>query len=78
MKPIFPTNFRKYLVSPLQTLTVREKECLLWSAEGKTSLETSVILNITESTINFHLKNVIKKLDCMNKTQAVQKQSFSV
>ncbi|TNF39242.1 MAG: LuxR family transcriptional regulator, partial [Gammaproteobacteria bacterium] len=35
-------------------LTAREKECLLWAAEGKTSDETAGILNISESTVRFH------------------------
>jgi len=58
---------------PLEELTSREKECLLWSAEGKTALEISLILDIAEATVNFHLKNAVTKLDCANKTHAVAK-----
>lgn len=70
---IYPTKSQQYPNNPLQELTVREKECLLWTAEGKTSHEISLILKVSESTINFHLKNITTKLDCVNKTHAVAK-----
>lgn len=52
-------------------LTEREKECLLWTAEGKTSWEMSKILNISERTVIFHLKNCSDKLATCNRQQAV-------
>lgn len=52
-------------------LTKREKECLLWTAEGKTSWETSRILNISERTVVFHLQNSNNKLNVCNRQQAV-------
>jgi DNA-binding CsgD family transcriptional regulator len=52
-------------------LTEREKECLLWAAEGKTAWETSQILNISERTVIFHLQNAAQKLDVTNRSQAV-------
>lgn len=55
------------------TLTERERECLFWTAEGKTAKETAQILAISESTIVFHLKNTIKKLNVHNRNQAVAK-----
>jgi len=73
VRALYPTDNRYLPNAPLQELTEREKECLLWTAEGKTSQEISVILNIAESTVNFHLKNSVKKLDCINKTHAVAK-----
>lgn len=54
-------------------LTGRERECLLWSARGKTAWETSEILGISESTIVFHLKNAMRKLGVRGKTHAVMK-----
>jgi DNA-binding CsgD family transcriptional regulator len=44
------------------TLTAREHEVLQWCALGKSSWEISQILNVSESTVNFHLANVAKKL----------------
>ncbi len=54
-------------------LTQREKECLRWAAEGKTSWEMSVILNISERTACFHLDNARKKLNSLTRTGAVTK-----
>lgn len=54
-----------------QQLTQREKECLLWAAEGKTSWETAQILGISERTVIFHLQNVSEKLGVSNRQQAV-------
>lgn len=53
------------------TLTKREKECLLWAAEGKTSDETSMILHISESTVRFHLNNAAKKLNVHSRRHAI-------
>lgn len=52
-------------------LTGRERECLLWAAEGKTAWEISQILGIAERTANFHVNNCIRKLGVTNRTQAV-------
>lgn len=52
-------------------LTPRERECMKWSADGKTAWEIGRILNITERTVVFHVNNVIQKLGAANKTQAI-------
>ena len=52
-------------------LSSRERQVLRWAAEGKTSWETSRILNLSERTVNFYIGNACKKLDVSNKTQAV-------
>jgi len=46
----------------LPKLTVREEEVLKWAAIGKTSWEISVILTISERTVNFHLTAAANKL----------------
>ncbi|WP_104400280.1 helix-turn-helix transcriptional regulator [Vibrio penaeicida] len=56
-----------------KTLTDREKEVLTWTAEGKTSWEASQIIGVSESTINFHIKNCINKLDAVNRHHAIAK-----
>ena len=53
------------------SLTQRENECLHWAAAGKTSWETSRILRCSESTVNFHIRNIINKLNVSNRRQAV-------
>ena len=59
------------LASINSELTKREKECLLWTTEGKTSWEIAQILNISERTVVFHLNNAVKKLNVSNKQHAV-------
>ena len=54
-------------------LSDRERECLRWVADGKTSWEISVLLNVSERTVNFHLKNAAVKLDVFNRQHAVVK-----
>lgn len=54
-------------------LTKREHECLFWACEGKTAWEISVILEITERTVLFHLSNVTNKLGASNRQHAVAK-----
>jgi LuxR family transcriptional regulator len=51
-------------------LTSRETEILKWCADGKTSDEIAIILNLTKRTIDFHTANAIKKLNVTNKTAA--------
>ncbi|MCW9013933.1 MAG: LuxR family transcriptional regulator [Gammaproteobacteria bacterium] len=58
-------------ISPAVILTGREKECLLWAAEGKTSDETAQILHISESTVRFHLNNAARKLNVHTRRHAI-------
>ncbi|WP_380181553.1 transcriptional regulator SdiA [Kalamiella sp. sgz302252] len=57
------------LLVMLMPLSQREKEILKWTAEGKTAAEISLILSISEHTVNFHQKNMQKKFNAPNKTQ---------
>jgi LuxR family transcriptional regulator, quorum-sensing system regulator BjaR1 len=54
-------------------LNRREIECLHWSAEGKSSSEISTIINLSEHTVNHYLIACCKKLDAVNRVQAVAK-----
>jgi DNA-binding CsgD family transcriptional regulator len=56
-----------------ESLTPREIECLSWTAKGKTSWATSRILDVSENTVIFHLRNAIKKLEVTNRSHAVAK-----
>ena len=55
------------------TLSDREIQCLNWTAAGKTSSEIAGILGLSEHTVNHYLNHVTKKLDAVNRTQAVVK-----
>ncbi|OZI27301.1 MULTISPECIES: helix-turn-helix domain-containing protein [Bordetella] len=52
-------------------LSDRERDCLYWSALGKTSWETGVILGVTERTVNFHIGNACSKLGVYNRRAAI-------
>jgi DNA-binding CsgD family transcriptional regulator len=54
-------------------LTKRELDVLSWTSQGKTAWETSVILGMSEKTVNFHLGNAMRKLGVSSKHQAVLK-----
>lgn len=63
----------KITAMPDVTLTVREREILLWTSEGKTAEIIGAILSISTRTVNFHISNVLAKLMAVNKVQAVMK-----
>jgi DNA-binding CsgD family transcriptional regulator len=51
-------------------LTDREIECLKWIGAGKTSQDVATIIGIANNTVDFHLKNAMKKLNTSSRTQA--------
>jgi len=55
------------------TLSKRETECITWTAQGKTSYEISIILKLSEHTINNYISNACRRLDAANKSHAVAK-----
>ncbi len=59
--------------SGVNPLTERETHCLIWTAEGKTSVEIAEILGLSEHTVNHYLNRAAKKLGSVNRTQAVAK-----
>ncbi|MEW5422403.1 autoinducer binding domain-containing protein [Amorphus sp. 3PC139-8] len=52
-------------------LTRRERECLQWCAEGKTSWEISQILSISQHTADWYLASASRKLAASNRLHAV-------
>lgn len=52
-------------------LTRRERECLQWCAEGKTSWEISQILSISQHTADWYLASAARKLAAANRLHAV-------
>lgn len=56
---------------PAPALSAREREVLLWAAQGKTAWETSTILGISSKTVEFHLANCGKKLGTATKAQTI-------
>lgn len=62
-----PRNF----IMP-QRLTRREAQCLRWAAAGKTDGEIGIILDLSVSTVRFHLRNAAGKLGATGRTQSIQ------
>ena len=54
-----------------ERLSDREVEVLRWASVGKTAWDTSVILNLAESTVKEHLGRAAAKLGVTNRTHAV-------
>ena len=55
------------------TLSTRERDCLCWTASGKTAAEIGLILTLSEHTVVHYLTSAAKKLDAVNRVQAVAK-----
>ncbi len=66
----------KWLSETNLTLSNREIAVLRWTADGKTAGEISSILKISERTVNFHINNVMTKLNTTNKTAAAVKAAM--
>ncbi|MDE0520742.1 MAG: autoinducer binding domain-containing protein [Boseongicola sp.] len=58
---------------PEAGLTLRERECLLWTIEGKTAEETADILGLSVFTVNRHASTAANKLGCRNKHHAAMR-----
>jgi DNA-binding CsgD family transcriptional regulator len=54
-------------------LTAREAEILKWTMEGKSAWAVGEILRVSEHTVNFHMRNILRKLNASSKHQAVLK-----
>lgn len=70
-------HLNEILVRPgvvrMPQLSEREMEVLKWAKEGKSNWEVSMILNISERTVKFHMRNIYRKLDVTNKSHAIAK-----
>lgn len=58
-------------VDPHIRVTMRERECLRWCAEGKTSEEIGIILSLSTHTVNHYLISATKKLNAVNRVHAI-------
>lgn len=75
---LLDTAYRLVIVegsSKPEKLTSREVECLHWICAGKTASEVAQILDISESTVIFHLKNIVRKTNALNRLQAAVRAS---
>ena len=73
-----PKEFGSTSIAPtpqplMPRLTQKEQEILGWCALGKTSAEMAIILNRSETTINFHIANLRVKFGVTSRHAAVLK-----
>ena len=54
-------------------LSAREIECLSWAARGKTAWETSRLLDVSEHTVVYHMRNAQAKLGAANRQHAISR-----
>jgi DNA-binding NarL/FixJ family response regulator len=68
-----PTEVASRLVEHLadETLSVRELDVLRCIRDGFKNKEIAVRLDISETTVNFHIKNLVGKLQANDRTHAV-------
>ncbi len=64
-----PNSLKNNLVS----LTPREREVLQWCATGKSNWTIGEILNISEHGVEFHIRNILTKMNADSRLTAVVK-----
>ncbi len=52
-------------------LSDRERECLFWVAEGKTTDEVALILGVSSNTVNSYITHAIQKMGASNRAMAM-------
>ena len=62
-------------VQPSAMFSKREIQVLHWVKNGKTNLEISQILEISQPTVKCHVQNIMRKLNVTNRAQAVGKSA---
>ena len=60
-------------IENVMKLSDRESEIMGWVCSGKTNIEIGLILDISIFTVKNHLKRIYKKLEVVNRSQAVAK-----
>jgi len=74
---VFPQAARRWLaprsLADPNMLTEREESVLVRVAEGKSNAKIAAELNLSESTIKFHLRNLFAKLGVANRNEAAAK-----
>jgi len=58
-------------IEPPSMLSERERECLLWVSEGKTTDEVALILGVSSNTVNSYIAHAIQKVGASNRAMAI-------
>jgi len=54
-------------------LSDKERDILSWAARGKTDYEIGIILGISNHTVDWHMRNIFKKLEANHRVLAIVK-----
>ncbi|MCI5047527.1 MAG: helix-turn-helix transcriptional regulator [Aquisalinus sp.] len=65
------------LEHPVEKLSVREKECLLWAALGRRTGEIADLLGLADTTVNEYLNRAMKKLGAKTRSEACTRAVIS-
>ena len=60
-------------INSTEPLTAQELHCLSLSAHGQTSADIALKLGIKPRTVNFHFSKILRKLNAMNRQEAIAK-----
>lgn len=61
-----------FVTSPVNSsLTAKEQEILKWVAQGLTKNEVADKIIISTHTVDYHMRNILKKMDAKNATNAL-------
>jgi len=71
ISPLMSARKRLDACSLFNVLSDKEKETAEWLAQGKTNWEIGRIMDISENTVKYHLKNIFSKLHVSKRQQAV-------
>lgn len=67
-----PANTYPQRSKLLTSLTERERDVLHLLADGQTNAQIGTQLSVQESTVKFHVQNILHKLGATNRTEAAQ------
>lgn len=71
--PVAPKIEPEVMDENFTILSGREAEIMDWVTQGKTNQEIGMILDISAFTVKNHLQRIFKKLNVLNRAQAVSK-----
>jgi LuxR family transcriptional regulator, quorum-sensing system regulator BjaR1 len=72
IRSLLPNNGKENSYWKLdKQLSMREIECLKWTAAGKTAYEISIITGISDRTVEHYIASSMRKLNATNRVHAV-------
>jgi len=70
------TGWRRPQQRPQPKLTERQRQCVIWAAQGKSDWEIGVILNLSRETVRQHIKDACDRYGVSKRTLLVIRALF--